>query len=288
MTPGRAVLRRAIRSPQVLLGAALVAALLTLALLAPMIAPHDPQEQDLLATLLPPALAGDAAYPLGTDTLGRCVLSRLLYGARIAMLVAVLGATGAALLGTVLGLLAGYAGGWLDALIGRLVDTWMAIPPVVFALILLVGLGAGVDRVILAIVLIDWTRFCRIIRTETMAVARRDYVTAARLQGFSHVRTLASEVLPAVLPLVITLVSLEMGIAVIVEAILSFVGVSVPAETPAWGVMLADARTSMHQSPWGVALPVLAIFTAVLAFNLLGDGLRRALDPRMTLRHAAA
>ena len=141
---------------------------------------------------------------------------------------------------------------------------------------------------ILAIVLIDWTRFCRIVRAETRVVARRDYVIAARLQGFSHARTLFSEVFPAVLPLVITLVSLEMGIAVIVEAVLSFVGVSVPADTPAWGVMLADARTAMHQSPWGVALPVLAIFTAVLAFNLLGDGLRRTLDPRMAPQHAAA
>ncbi len=282
------VLRRAMGSAQVLVGGALVLALMLLAALAPLVAPHDPQEQDLLAILLPPAfVGGDAAYPLGTDTLGRCVLSRLLYGARIATAVAVLGASGAALLGTALGLLAGYAGGWLDSAISRVVDTWMAIPPVVFALILLVGLGAGVDRVVLAIVLIDWTRFCRIIRAEARVAARRDWVTAARLQGFSHARTLASEVLPSVMPLVITLVSLEMGIAVIVEAILSFVGVSVPAETPAWGVMLADARTSMHQSPWGVALPVLAIFAAVLGFNLLGDGLRRVLDPRMALRHAA-
>ena len=278
---------KALREPQVLVGLALVLLLLGAAIGAPWLAPHDPQEQDLMAQLLPPAFAGgDRLYPLGTDTLGRCVLSRLLYGARIAMAVAVLGASGAAVLGTALGLLAGYAGGRLDAVIGRLVDTWMAIPPVVFALILLVGLGAGVDRVILAIILIDWTRFCRIIRAEALSTSRRDYVVAARLQGFSHLRTLLQEVLPAVLPLVITLVSLEMGLAVIIEAILSFVGVSVPAETPAWGVMLADARTSMYQSPWGVALPVLAIFAAVLAFNLLGDGLRRSIDPRLTWRRA--
>lgn len=276
------MLRRLLADPRVLGGAALATGLFAVALLAPLLAPHDPQEQDLLNVLLPPAFAvgGDPAYPLGTDTLGRCVLSRLLFGARIASTVAVLGAAGAAVLGTLLGLLAGYFGGMLDAVVGRLVDVWMAVPPVVFALILLVGLGAGVDKVVLAIVLVDWTRFCRIIRAEAMVTTRRDYVTAARLQGFGHARTLLSEVLPAVLPLVVTLVSLEMGIAVVVEAVLSFVGLSVPAETPAWGVMLADARTSMHQQPWGVALPVAAIFLAVLGFNLLGDGLRRSLDPR--------
>ncbi len=274
-------------SPQIGVGLTLVALLVMAAVGAPWLAPHDPQEQDLLAQLLPPAFAGgDWAYPLGTDTLGRCVLSRLLYGARIAMAVAVLGASGAALLGTALGLISGYAGGRVDAVIGGVVDVWMAIPPIVFALILLVGLGAGLDRVILAIILVDWTRFCRIVRAEAMVVSRRDYVVAARLQGFSHTRALLTEVLPAVLPLVITLVSLEMGIAVIVEAILSFVGVSVPAETPAWGVMLADARTSLYQSPWGVAFPIFAIFASVLGFNLLGDGLRRAIDPSLSMRRA--
>lgn len=271
-------------------GAALAGALFATALAAPLLAPHDPQEQDLLNLLLPPSFlaGGDALFPLGTDSLGRCVLSRLLYGARIASVVALLGAAGAGLLGTVLGLLAGYFGGRTDALVGRLVDVWMAVPPVVFALILLVGLGAGVDKVVLAIVLIDWTRFCRIVRAEAMGASRRDYVTAARLLGFGHLRTLAQEVLPAVLPLVVTLLTLEMGIAVVVEAVLSFVGLSVPAETPAWGVMLADARTSMYQQPWGVVVPVAAIFLAVLGFNLLGDGLRRALDPRVTRRRAPA
>lgn len=275
---------------RLVIGAALVAILVAAALGAPILAPHDPQEQDLLAQLLPPAFlaGGDPSYPLGTDTLGRCVLSRLLFGARIAMTVAVFAATGAAVLGTLLGLVAGYYGGWLDALVGRLVDIWMSVPPVVFALILLVGLGAGVDKVVLAIVLVDWTRFCRVIHAETQVVARRDYVTAARLLGFGHARTLASEVLPAVMPLVITLVSLEMGVAVVVEAVLSFVGISVPAETPAWGVMLADARTAIYQQPWGVAIPVGAIFVAVLAFNLLGDGLRRTLDPRLVARRAMA
>ncbi len=291
MSPrARAALRRCLRDPRVLAGAVLALIVALLSLGAPLIAPHDPQEQDLLNTLLPPmwAAGGDAAFPLGTDTLGRCILSRLLYGGRVALYVAVVAATGAMALGTVLALVAGYFGGWVDWIIGRLVDIWMAFPPVILALILLVGMGAGVNKVILAIVLIDWTRFCRVIRSEVLVVRRRDYVAAARLAGFTHLQTIAKEVLPAVLPLVITLFSLEMGIAVIVEAIMSFVGLSVEPDVAAWGVMIADARTTMMQAPWGVVAPVLAIFATVLAFNLLGDGLRRALDARLVTSRGEA
>ena len=279
----RAALLRCARNPRVMAGLLLALAVIVVALGAPWIAPHDPQEQDLLNTLLPPmwSAGGDPAFPLGTDTLGRCILSRLIYGARVALYVAFVAATGAMLLGTVLALISGYFGGWVDEIIGRLVDIWMAFPPVILALILLVGMGAGVNKVILAIVLIDWTRFCRVIRSEVIVVRRRDYVAAARLAGFTHVQTIVKEVLPAVLPLVITLFSLEMGIAVIVEAIMSFVGLSVEPDVAAWGVMIADARTTMNQAPWGVVMPVAAIFATVLAFNLLGDGLRRALDPRL-------
>lgn len=265
------------------LGACLVLIVAVAGVFAPWLAPHDPQEQDLLATLLPPAWAagGDPRYLFGTDTLGRCILSRLLHGARVALTVAVLAGFGACALGTVLALIAGYMGGRVDWFISRLVDVWMAFPPVVLALILLVGMGAGVDKVIWAIILIDWTRFCRVIRAEVLVVAKRDYVAAARLQGFGHVATVAKEVFPAVLPLIITLITIEMGIAVIVEAIMSFVGLSVQADVPAWGVMIADARQTMTQAPFGVVVPVAAIFVTVLAFNLLGEGLRRALDPRL-------
>lgn len=290
MSPrAKAAVRRCLANPRVLAGGALALALAVVALFAPFLAPRDPGEQDLLATLLPPfwAAAGDAAYPLGTDSLGRCILSRLLYGARIAVAVAVISATGAMLMGATLALLAGYFGGRIDWLVGRAVDVWMAFPPVILALILLVGLGAGVAKVVLAIVVIDWTRFCRVLRSEVLVVRRRDYVAAARLSGFSHAQVIGKEVLPAVLPLLITLLSLEMGIAVIVEATMSFVGLSVEPDVAAWGVMIADARQFMHQSPWGVVLPVLAIFVTVLAFNLLGDGLRRALNARLLVARGA-
>jgi peptide/nickel transport system permease protein len=290
MTPRtKAALRRCMASPRVVVGSVLALVVVLVAAFAPWLAPHDPTNQDLLYTLLPPTWApgGEAEYLLGTDSLGRCILSRLIYGSRVAVYVAILSATGAMLLGTMLALLAGYFGGRVDWLIGRAVDVWMAFPPVVLALILLVGLGTGVNKVILAIIIIDWTRFCRVIRSEVLVVMKRDYIPAARLVGFSHAQVILKELLPAVMPLLITLLSLEMGIAVIVEATMSFVGLSVETDVAAWGVMIADARQFMHQAPWGVVLPMLAIFTTVLAFNLLGDGLRRVLDPRLLIARGA-
>lgn len=273
-------------SPRVLVGGAIALVILLAALGAPWLAPHDPEEQNLLASLLPPLWieGADPIYPFGTDSLGRCVLSRLLYGARVAMYVAAIASLGAMLLGGLLAHLAGYFGGVIDWLIGRMVDVWMSFPPVILSLILMVGLGVGVNNVVLAIVLVDWTRFCRVLRSEVMVVRRRDYIAAARLVGFSHARILLREVLPATLPLLITLLSLEMGIAVIVEAILSFVGMSVESTLPAWGVMIADSRSYIYQATWNLILPVLAVFVTVLGFNLLGDGLRRTLDPRLAQR----
>ena len=250
------------------------------AILAPLLAPYDPAHQDLLATLAPAAWqsGGSAAHLLGTDSLGRDVLSRLIYGARTAMIVAIAAATGACLIGSVLALVGGYLGGWVDWLIGRAVDVWMSFPPVILSLILMTGLGTGLLNVVLAIILVDWTRFCRVLRAEVMVVTRRDHVAAARLLGFSHLRTVLLEVLPAVLPLLLTLFALEMGIAIVVEAILSFVGLGVGASQIAWGQMIADGRQAVFEAPWNLLAPVLAIFAAVAGCNLAGDGLRRALD----------
>jgi peptide/nickel transport system permease protein len=253
------------------------------AVFAYRIAPNDPGDQNLLSILTPPfwVEGSDPAFPLGTDSLGRDVLSRLIYGARTAMLVAFFASLGAMIVGTILAHISGYFGGTIDWVIGRLVDVWMSFPPVILSLILMVGLGVGLDRVILAIVLVDWTRFCRVLRSEVMVVTRHDYVAAARLLGFTHWQAITREVLPATLPLLITLMSLEMAIAVVVEAILSFVGLGVGANQPAWGQMIADARQYVYQSPWNLLLPALAIFLTVTSFNLLGDGLRRTLDVRL-------
>jgi len=277
------IFARCLGSPRVLVALTMVLVIAGCAIFADYLAPHDPGEQNLLSILTPPIwqIGADPNYPLGTDSLGRDVLSRLIYGARTALLVAFFASLGAMVLGTILGHLSGYFGGAVDWVIGRAVDVWMSFPPVILSLILMVGLGIGLRNVIVAIVLVDWTRFCRVLRSEVLVVTRNDYVAAARLLGFTHWQTIVREVLPATLPLLITLVSLEMAIAVVVEAILSFVGLGVGANQPAWGQMIADARQYVYQSPWNLLLPIFSIFLTVTAFNLLGDGLRRTLDVRI-------
>ena len=277
------VLAHCLRSPRVLIALGMVLSIGACAIFAGSLAPHDPGEQNLLSILTPPIwqAGGDPNYPLGADNLGRDVLSRLIYGARTALLVAFFASLGAMIIGTILAHFCGYLGGALDWIIGRAVDVWMSFPPVILSLILMVGLGIGLRNVILAIVLVDWTRFCRVLRSEVLVVRRSDYVAAARLLGFTHWQTIVREIFPATLPLLITLVSLEMAIAVVVEAILSFVGLGVGANQPAWGQMIADARQYVYQSPWNLLLPIVAIFLTVTAFNLLGDGLRRTLDVRL-------
>jgi len=263
------------------LGAALVGVLALVALLAPLIAPHDPLEQDLMSAQLPPAWvsSGDHAYWLGTDSLGRCVLSRLIHSARTAVAVALIAASLAAVIGIALGLIAGSFGGWVDQAISRLIDVWMAFPPVLLSIVLAAVIGAGLTSVIAAIVVVDWTRFARVVRAETMVQLKRDYAAAARVIGLSRGGLLRLEILPNLVPLVVTLLSVEMGIAILVEVILSFVGISVAGDVPTWGGMIAEGRQIVYQAPWIMALPIGCIIASVIGFNLLGDGLRIVLDP---------
>jgi ABC-type dipeptide/oligopeptide/nickel transport system permease subunit len=274
-------LRAVLRQPKVTIGGGFILALIAIAIFAPWIAPKNPLDQDLMLASLPPSglTGGEPGYFLGTDALGRDVLSRLIFGSRVALTVAFVAASLAALIGTTLGLLAGWYRGGVDIAISRLVDIWMAFPPVLLSILLVAVLGAGVGSVIAAIAIIDWTRFCRVIRAETMAQAQSEYVTAARAVGYPRLHILVREILPNVAPSLLALISLEMGIAVIVEAILSFVGLSVSSDTPTWGGMIAEGRQFVHQSWWVLAAPLAALFTTVLAFNQLGEGLRRALDP---------
>ncbi|MCW5770716.1 MAG: ABC transporter permease [Rhodospirillaceae bacterium] len=274
---------------RVAFGGTLLLLVLFAALSAPLLAPHDPNEQDLLSTLLPPFWSANANpdFPLGTDSLGRCILSRLLYGARIAVIVGTLAPIGTALLGGLLAIVAGYAGGWIDWVISRAVDVWMSFPPVVLALVLMVGFSPGLANVILATILVDWTRFCRVTRSEILVVMKQDYVAAARIAGASHLSVVLRDVVPSIMPIILTLFSIEMGIAVVAESILSFVGVSVEPNIPTWGVMVADGLTTMFQAPFGLIFPISAIVLTVLGSALLGDGLRRALDPRLLERPVA-
>jgi peptide/nickel transport system permease protein len=268
-----------LRHPKVVLGGGFVVCLCIVALAAPWLAPHDPLEQDIILGVTPPG--GEPGHWLGTDDLGRDILSRVIYGSRVALTVAFAASALAAALGSALGLTAGWRRGAWDAAISRLVEIWMAFPPVLLSILLVAVVGSGVTSVIIAIAVIDWTRFCRVVRAETMNQASADYVTAARVVGFPPGRILMREIFPNVAPVLIALISLEMGIAVIVEAILSFVGLSVSSDTPTWGGMIAQGRQFLHEGWWILAAPLALLFLTVLAFNLLGEGLRSALDPAM-------
>ncbi len=258
-----------------------IGTLVVVALAAPWVAPHDPLAQDLFFERLPPFfLAGtEPGFWLGTDSLGRDVLSRMIHGARIALLVSVSAALITCIFGSALGLLAGYYGGWWDRVISRLVDIWMAFPPVLFAVLLVAVMGTGLTSVIAAIALIDWTRFARVIRAETMVQARMDYVDSARIGGARRLATLVGEILPNVLPSIIALLMLEMGIAVIVEAILSFVNLSISSDDPTWGSMIAEGRNAIHFAWWVLLFPLIALFLTVLSFSQLGEGLKQRFDP---------
>jgi len=280
MADARALVRRR-AGLRLWLSAGWIALVTAAALLAPWAAPHDPLAQDLFLGRLPPFwLEGtEPGYWLGTDSLGRDVLSRILHGARIALIVAVVAGTLTCLIGATLGLLAGFLRGWVDLVISRLIDIWMAFPPVLFSILLIAVLGPGLISIIIAIVVIDWTRFARVVRAEAMAQGAMDYVASARVAGRTRIGTMLREILPNVAPTIVVLLTLEMGIAVIVEAILSFVNLSISTDDPTWGGMIAEGRASVHQAWWVLVFPLVTLFLTVLAFSQLGEGLKDRYDP---------
>ncbi|MER9433967.1 ABC transporter permease [Mesorhizobium sp. M0618] len=279
MDEGRAQ-RRGVSPRLWLAGCWLLLALLA-AIFAPLVGPQDPLAQDLMLERLPPFWMNGAepGYWLGTDSLGRDLLSRLIFGGRIAFIVAFSAAIAACLVGSTLGLIAGYFGGWADRIISRVVDVWMAFPPVLFAILLVAVLGTGLSSVILAIAIIDWTRFCRVIRAETMGQSRMDYVENARIAGYGRIGIMLREVLPNVVPSIVALLSLEMGIAVIVEAILSFVNLSISTDDPTWGGIIAEGRLSIHQAWWVLVFPLITLILTVLSFSQFGEALKTRFDP---------
>ncbi|TGV11287.1 ABC transporter permease [Mesorhizobium sp. M8A.F.Ca.ET.173.01.1.1] len=268
-------------SPRLWLAGGWLLLALLAAIFAPLVAPQDPLAQDLMLERLPPFWMNGAepGYWLGTDSLGRDLLSRLILGGRIAFIVAFAAAIAACLVGSTLGLIAGYFGGWADRIISRIVDVWMAFPPVLFAILLVAVLGTGLSSVILAIAIIDWTRFCRVIRAETMGQSRMDYVENARIAGYGRIGIMLREVLPNVVPSIVALLSLEMGIAVIVEAILSFVNLSISTDDPTWGSIIAEGRLSIHQAWWVLVFPLITLILTVLSFSQFGEGLKARFDP---------
>ena len=260
------------------LAAGWLLALVLVAVFAPVFAPRDPLAQDLFAARLPPFWLEGGAL-LGTDSLGRDVLSRIIFGSRIALTVALVAGVLTCVIGAGLGLLAGFWRGWVDIVVSRFIDIWMAFPPVLFSILLIAVIGPGLGSIILAIVVIDWTRFARVIRAETMTQSAMDYPVSAIAVGRGRLGIMWREILPNVLPTVVVLLCLEMGIAIIVEAILSFVNLSISTDDPTWGGMISEGRTSIHQAWWVLVFPLITLFLTVLSFSQLGEGLKDRFDP---------
>ncbi len=247
------------------------------AVLAPWLAPYDPAAQNLPERLVPPSVA----HWMGTDELGRDILSRILYGARVSMLVGVCVVLGSGLLGLVLGALAGYFGGWLDRIINVvLINAFLSFPGILLAIGFAAFLGAGLGKVILALTITGWAGYARLARAQVLKVKEMDFVLAARSLGASHLRILARHLLPNVLQPLLVQATIGMAGAILAESTLSFLGLGVLAPVPSWGAMLNDARGHLFDAPHAVVFPALGVMTAVLAFNLLGDALRDWLDPR--------
>ncbi len=259
-------------------GAGLTLFLLIVALAAPWLAPYDPVAQNLPARLVAPSVA----HWMGTDELGRDILSRIIFGTRVSMLVSVSVVFGAGIIGLAIGALAGYFGGWFDHLVNIvLINAFLSFPGILLAIAFAAFLGPGLDKVILALVVTGWAGYARLARAQVLQAKEMEYVLAARSLGASHMRILVRHLLPNIVQPLLVQATIAMAGAILAESTLSFLGVGVLAPMPSWGAMLNDARGHLFDAPHLVIFPALAVMTAVLAFNLLGDALRDWMDPRM-------
>ena len=254
------------------------------AIFSDIIAPHDPTTGSLSSRLQPPVWmeGGDANHLLGTDRVGRDILSRIMHGARVSVTIAAIAIFIAGVLGTSLGIIAGYWGGWVDALVMRLVDISLSIPIILLALVIVAATEPSILNVIVVLVLLMWSRYARLVRGETLAVRVQDFISRAQVAGSSHRRIMFRHVFPNVFNSVIVLATLNVGFVIVLEATLSFLAVGIPPPQPAWGLMVADGRVLIASAQgWWVSLfPGLAIMLVVLCMNLLGDWLRDRLDPK--------
>jgi peptide/nickel transport system permease protein len=263
------------------LGAAMLAVIGLLALLAPWLAPHDPYAQDVAHRLIPPVWSakGDWVHILGTDKLGRDYLSRLLYGTRVSLGIGLAAGCIAGLIGTTLGVLAGYFGGRVDAVISYIITTRLAMPVILVALAMSALIGGAVHVVILLLGLLLWDRFAIVSRAATQQLRHADFVSAARALGASDAHILLREILPNLASALTVVVTLEVAHAILLEATLSFLGLGVQPPTPSWGLMVAEGKAYMFFQPWVILIPGIALAVLVLAINMLGDGIRDATAP---------
>lgn len=253
------------------------------AIFANQIAPHDPIDGSLSKRLVPPVWenGGSWDYVLGTDKVGRDVLSRIIYGARVSLRIAALAILCAGVVGTTLGLIAGYFGGWWDHVIMRLVDIKLSLQAILLALVLAAALGPSEITVIIVIVAILWTRYARLVRGAALALKSQDFIARSKVAGASSFRIITRHIFPNVVNTIIVLATLEVGQVILLEATLSFLGVGIPKPTPAWGLMVADGRELVVAAWWVAFFPGLAILLTVLSMNLFGDWLRDKLDPKL-------
>jgi peptide/nickel transport system permease protein len=268
---------RFLSNPRVLVGGFAIIILFLTAVLAPVLAPFDPYKLNPSKSLRSPG----QTYLLGTDDLGRDIFSRLVFGTRISLIIALLSVFLAAVCGIFLGVLAGYSGGFSDTLIMRAMDILMSIPPILFAIAVVAFLGTGVPHLIAAIGILYTPRFARIVYSSTMSVKENDYVKASRAIGTSNARIIIKDILPNIMAPIIILISLSVGTAILLESGLSFLGMGPPPPSATWGNMIGRSRDLMDIKPIMVIWPSAAVAVTVLAFNIFGDGLRDVLDPRL-------
>ncbi len=260
----------------------IIAVFIISAIFADLLTFHDAYKVSLPDRLIPPFWqdGGTLSHPLGTDPLGRDVLTRIIYGTRVSIIIAGAALTIGGGFGTLVGLTAGFYGGKIDTLLMRLADITLAFPLILFAILLVMVIGPSMMNVIVAISLVLWARYARVIRGEVLGLMQRDFIARARVSGASDWRIMIRHLLPNVMPTLIVLLTLQVGWVIIVEASLSFLGAGIPPPTPAWGSMLADGREYVSTAWWVTTSPGIAIMLVVLAFNLSGDWLRERLDPK--------
>jgi peptide/nickel transport system permease protein len=279
-SPARLLTRKALRHRGFLFGLVVVGFIMLVAVFAPFLAPHDPYKQDLLARMARPVfLGGDWKHILGTDALGRDYLSRMLYGARVSLMIGFVAATISAVIGTTLGILGGYFGGKVDAMVMFIVSVRLALPATLVALAVVALFGGSLTVVVLVLGFLLWDRFAVVMRTATMQVRQMDYIAAAEVLGASLPRILWKDVLPNVMNALIVIVTLEMAHAIILEAALSFLGLGVQPPTPSWGLMISEGKEMLLFESWLITIPGIALFILLLAINVLGDGIRDITAP---------
>jgi peptide/nickel transport system permease protein len=284
VTRWRKVLRKLLENKGAVFGLIMVLGVIFSAVLAPWISPHDPILQDVEKRLFPPMWqeGADPNYLLGTDHLGRDIVSRLIYGAQISIVVSVSAVALSAVLGTLIGLLSGYYGGKVDNIFMRIADVQLAFPFILLAIAIIAVLGPNLQNIILTMAITGWVIYARVVRAEVLSLREKEFITSVRALGGSNGRIIFKHLFPNVVPPIIVIVTLEMARMIIMEAALSFLGLGIQPPTPTWGGMLADGRVYLVTSWWLATFPGLVIMLVVLGINLLGNWLRDMLDPRLT------